>query len=73
MALPVRRPSRPTRRRTRRRPAGHDRPPLTARQLLVARASTAGKSNRQIAAELYISVKAVEFHLSQILASGVSV
>jgi DNA-binding CsgD family transcriptional regulator/exonuclease VII small subunit len=48
--------------------AGPDRPPLTARQLLVARAAAAGKSNREIAAELYISVKAVEFHLGQILA-----
>jgi DNA-binding CsgD family transcriptional regulator len=44
------------------------RPPLTARQLLVARAAAAGKSNRQIAGELYISVKTVEFHLGQILA-----
>ncbi|HYB49242.1 MAG TPA: helix-turn-helix transcriptional regulator, partial [Streptosporangiaceae bacterium] len=47
---------------------GPDRPPLTARQLLVARAAAAGKSNREIAAELYISVKTVEFHLAQILA-----
>ena len=45
-----------------------DRPPLTARQLLVAQAAAAGKSNRQIAGELYISVKTVEFHLGQILA-----
>jgi DNA-binding NarL/FixJ family response regulator len=42
--------------------------PLTARQLAVAQAAAAGKSNRQIAAELYISVKTVEFHLAQILA-----
>jgi DNA-binding NarL/FixJ family response regulator len=42
--------------------------PLTARQLAVARAAAAGKSNRQIAAELYISVKTVEFHVAQILA-----
>jgi DNA-binding CsgD family transcriptional regulator len=41
--------------------------PLTARQLAVAQAAAAGKSNRQIAAELYISVKTVEFHLAQIL------
>jgi DNA-binding CsgD family transcriptional regulator len=47
---------------------GPDRPPLTARQLSVARAAAAGRSNRQIAAELYISVKTVEFHLGQILA-----
>jgi DNA-binding NarL/FixJ family response regulator len=44
-----------------------DRPPLTARQLLVAQAA-AGKFNREIAGELYISVKTVEFHLGQILA-----
>jgi DNA-binding NarL/FixJ family response regulator len=48
--------------------SGPDRPPLTARQLLVARAAAAGKSNREIAAELYVSVKTVEFHLGQILA-----
>ena len=48
--------------------AGPDRPPLTARQLLVARAAAACKSNREIAAELYISVKTVEFHLGQIMA-----
>jgi len=48
--------------------SGPDRPPLTARQLLVARAAAAGKSNREIAAELYISVRTVEFHLAQILA-----
>jgi DNA-binding NarL/FixJ family response regulator len=47
---------------------GHPRPPLTARQLSVAQAAAAGKTNRQIAAELYISVKTVEFHLAQILA-----
>jgi DNA-binding CsgD family transcriptional regulator len=47
---------------------GHARPPLTARQLSVAQAAAAGKTNRQIAAELYISVKTVEFHLAQIMA-----
>jgi DNA-binding CsgD family transcriptional regulator len=46
----------------------HPRPPLTARQMSVAQAAAAGKTNRQIAAELYISVKTVEFHLAQILA-----
>ncbi|HUC59166.1 MAG TPA: AAA family ATPase [Streptosporangiaceae bacterium] len=40
--------------------------PLTPRQLTVARAVAAGKSNKQIADELFISVKTVEFHLSQI-------
>ena len=47
---------------------GATHPPLTARQLSVAQAAAAGKSNRQIAADLYISVKTVEFHLGQILA-----
>ena len=47
---------------------GSAQPPLTARQLSVAQAAAAGKSNREIAAELYISVKTVEFHLGQILA-----
>jgi ATP/maltotriose-dependent transcriptional regulator MalT len=44
------------------------RPPLTPRQLSVAQAAAEGKSNRVIAAELYISVKTVEFHIAQILA-----
>ncbi len=47
---------------------GPAQPPLTARQLSVAQAAARGKSNREIAAELYISVKTVEFHLGQILA-----
>ena len=34
----------------------------------MAQAAAAGKSNREIAGELYISVKTVEFHLGQILA-----
>lgn len=42
--------------------------PLTSRQLAVARAVATGKSNRDVAAELYVSVKTVEFHVSQILA-----
>ena len=41
---------------------------LTDRQLAVAQAAASGKSNRQIAADLFISVKTVEFHLGQILA-----
>ena len=41
--------------------------PLTARQLVVARAVASGKSNRDVASQLYISVKTVEFHVSQIL------
>jgi DNA-binding CsgD family transcriptional regulator/tetratricopeptide (TPR) repeat protein len=42
-------------------------PPLTPRQLIVARAVANGKSNRDIATELYITVKTVEFHVNQIL------
>ena len=49
-------------------PGGWPALPLTPRQLTVARAVADGKSNRQIATELYVSVKTVEFHLSQILA-----
>lgn len=41
-------------------------PPLTARQLAVARAIAAGKSNQQVARDLYITVKTVEYHVSQI-------
>lgn len=37
-------------------------------ELAMAQAAAAGKTNRQIAAELHISVKTVEFHLAQILA-----
>jgi ATP/maltotriose-dependent transcriptional regulator MalT len=47
--------------------AGDGRSPLTRRQLMVAEAVIAGKTNRQIAGELYVSIKTVEFHLSQIL------
>jgi DNA-binding CsgD family transcriptional regulator len=42
--------------------------PLTARQLAVAEAVAEGKSNRQVARELYITVKTVEYHVSQIFA-----
>lgn len=42
--------------------------PLTSRQLAVAQAVAEGKTNRQVADELYITTKTVEFHLSQILA-----
>jgi DNA-binding CsgD family transcriptional regulator len=42
--------------------------PLTARQLAVAQAVAEGKSNRQVARELYITVKTVEYHVSQIFA-----
>ena len=40
---------------------------LTPRQLAVATAVAAGKTNRQVAHDLYISIKTVEFHISQIL------
>jgi len=40
--------------------------PLTARQLAVAKAVAAGKSNEQVARDLYITVKTVEYHVSQI-------
>jgi DNA-binding CsgD family transcriptional regulator len=39
---------------------------LTAREQVVARLATAGKTNREIAAELYVSVKTIEYHLSTI-------
>ena len=41
------------------------RPPwnLTASELAVARLVCTGRSNREVAADLYVSVKAVEFHL----------
>ena len=46
---------------------------LTGRQLEVARLVTAGKTNREIAAELYVSEKTVETHLSHVFAKlGVS-
>ena len=41
-------------------------PPLTARQLAVARAVATGKTNQQVARDLYITVKTVEYHLNQI-------
>jgi ATP/maltotriose-dependent transcriptional regulator MalT len=41
--------------------------PLTPRQRMVAQAVIAGKSNREIANELYVSIKTVEFHINQIL------
>jgi DNA-binding CsgD family transcriptional regulator len=42
--------------------------PLTPRQLAVALAVAEGKTNRQVADELYVTTKTVEFHISQILA-----
>jgi DNA-binding CsgD family transcriptional regulator len=46
---------------------------LTDRELEVARLVTAGKTNREIAAELFLSEKTVETHLSHAFAKlGVS-
>ena len=41
---------------------------LSATELAVARLVAAGRSNREAAAELYVSVKGIEFHLSNIFA-----
>jgi ATP/maltotriose-dependent transcriptional regulator MalT len=46
-----------------------ERPPawnLTASELAVARLVSTGRSNREVAGELYVSVKAVEFHLGHV-------
>ena len=39
---------------------------LTAQELSVARLVAAGMSNRQVAAELFVSVKTVQFHLTHV-------
>ena len=39
---------------------------LTASELAVARLVCTGRSNREVAAELFVSVKAVEFHLGHV-------
>jgi DNA-binding CsgD family transcriptional regulator/tetratricopeptide (TPR) repeat protein len=39
---------------------------LTASEMAVARLVSTGRSNREVAAELYVSVKAVEFHLGHV-------
>jgi DNA-binding NarL/FixJ family response regulator len=44
------------------RNAGH--PVLTAQELTVARLAVRGMTNRQIARELVLSVKTIEYHLS---------
>ncbi|MFC4113820.1 helix-turn-helix transcriptional regulator [Nonomuraea zeae] len=51
-------------------PEGADGPPLglTARELEVLREVTSGRSNREIAEALFISVKTVSVHVSNILA-----
>jgi DNA-binding CsgD family transcriptional regulator len=48
----------------RRRPAGNG--SLTPQELRVAAAVARGAANREIAAELFLTVKTVEFHLRQI-------
>lgn len=46
---------------------------LTPRELAVARLVAARRSNRQVAAELFVSVKTVEFHLRNVFVKcGVS-
>jgi DNA-binding CsgD family transcriptional regulator len=39
---------------------------LTASEMAVARLVCTGRSNREVAAELYVSVKAVEYHLGHV-------
>jgi DNA-binding CsgD family transcriptional regulator len=41
---------------------------LTGREQSVARLAATGLTNRQVAAELYVSVKAVEYHLTSVFA-----
>lgn len=41
---------------------------LTAREQVVARLVASGKSNREVAVELYLSTKAIEYHLSYVFA-----
>lgn len=41
---------------------------LTAQELAVARLVAAGMSNRQVASELFVSIKTVQFHLTHIYA-----
>jgi DNA-binding CsgD family transcriptional regulator len=46
---------------------------LTAQELAVARLVAVGMSNRQVASELFVSIKTVQFHLTHIYAKlGVS-
>jgi DNA-binding CsgD family transcriptional regulator/tetratricopeptide (TPR) repeat protein len=49
-------------------PADGDRDGLTAREQVVSRLVASGKSNRDVAAELYLSTKAVEYHLANVYA-----
>jgi DNA-binding NarL/FixJ family response regulator len=40
--------------------------PLTRRELEVAALVATGRSNRQIASELYVNIKTVEFHMANL-------
>lgn len=51
-----------------RRHASDNRYGLTAREEVVARLVASGKSNREVAEELYLSTKAIEYHLSNVFA-----
>ena len=42
---------------------GRDRAELTAQELVVARLAAEGRSNREVADELVVSIKTVEYHL----------
>ena len=51
------------------RPAAADdrnRVGLTSQELVVARLAAVGRSNREVAVELVVSVKTVEFHLRNV-------
>ncbi|HEY1711962.1 MAG TPA: AAA family ATPase [Solirubrobacteraceae bacterium] len=50
------------------RQSGDNRYGLTAREEVVARLVASGKSNREVAEELYLSTKAIEYHLSNVFA-----
>jgi DNA-binding CsgD family transcriptional regulator len=47
---------------------GDNRYGLTAREELVARLVASGKSNREVAEELFLSTKAIEYHLGNVFA-----